>query len=526
MALANLGGESRPTRSAAPEPGPDGPGESALDSESARRALRLSLRIAIWTWPSFFLLDLFMCFVVYPAAPLAPFLLYRLLLEATLVLVYRASLGTTGNSHRLLMARDACFMAASFLVSAMALHLGGLQSSYMHGTSIVILVRSMVIPAPLRRVTSINIATALAFPLVMGVAAAWMPEIRQAWTNARSLAVFASHYVFVLSTTVVGTAASYFMWAAQQQVYKARRLGRYRLKAPIGKGGMGEVWLAWDEEKRRNLVLKILRAGESLDPAAVRRFEREALATSKLRGPHTVRIYDFGASDDGVYYIAMEYLPGLDLEALVRDHGPIPPARAVRFAIQCCASLEEAHAAGIIHRDIKPANLFATRVDGEHDFLKVLDFGIARMLEPKADSRLTQTGIIPGTPAYLAPELWIGSHADARSDIYALGATIHFLLVGRPPFEGDNAVMLGRQHRDQVPPLSSVQGGQPAPPELQDIVLRCLAKAPEDRFQSATELRLALTRVVTPNEWTPAGAEAFWRTVRIASVGWIDPAER
>src|SRR5690606_619937 len=140
-----------------------------------------------------------------------------------------------------------------------------------------------------------------------------------------------------------------------------RRVGRYRLQAPIGRGGMGEVWLAWDQSLQRNVALKLLRMGSGAGPEMVKRFEREAQAAGRLQGEHVVRIFDFGASDDGLYYIAMEYLDGVDLATLVEREGALPPARAARVARQACLALEEAHAAGIIHRDIKPNNLLLTR---------------------------------------------------------------------------------------------------------------------------------------------------------------------
>src|SRR5262249_30183129 len=154
-------------------------------------------------------------------------------------------------------------------------------------------------------------------------------------------------------------------------------------------------WLAWDERLKRNVAMKILRSSADTDARVIARFEREARALSRLTSPHTVRVFDFGASDDGFSYIAMEYLPGADLQQLVRESGVMPPARAIALAIQACRSLAEAHAAGIVHRDIKPANLFATRLGDQYDGLKVLDFGIAQLV---ADATRTQS--VCGTPAY------------------------------------------------------------------------------------------------------------------------------
>jgi serine/threonine-protein kinase len=271
---------------------------------------------------------------------------------------------------------------------------------------------------------------------------------------------------------------------------------------------MGEVWLAWDQALRRNVALKLLRPTGAPDPDALRRFEREAQAASQMRIPHSVQIYDFGVSDDGIHYIAMEYLIGVDLETLITRNGPLPPGRAIHFARQVCDCLEEAHAAGIIHRDVKPSNLFVIRVGGDPDFLKLLDFGVARLRQsPAGDVRLTRTGTLCGTPAYLAPEMWQGKEADERSDIYAVGVTLYFLLTGQVPFEGTTpaGVMIAQLERDAL--LPSVRRGEPLPPGLDAVVLRAMAKRPLDRYQSAVELRRALDAV--PASWSAADAESF-----------------
>jgi serine/threonine-protein kinase len=224
----------------------------------------------------------------------------------------------------------------------------------------------------------------------------------------------------------------------------------------------------------------------------VARFEREAQAASQLRVPHSIQIFDFGATEDGIYYIAMEYLVGTDLNTLVRERGALPPDQVIRFAIQICASLEEAHRAGIIHRDVKPQNLFAARVGADEEFIKLLDFGIARLRTLTPDeAQLTRTGQLTGTPAYLAPELWYGAEADERTDIYALGVTLYFLLTGVTPSERGtpSALMAGE------PPALSTVRSEPVPPELERLVLRCLARNPEDRVQSAVELRVALEAI-------------------------------
>jgi serine/threonine-protein kinase len=383
----------------------------------------------------------------------------------------------------------------------------------MHGISIVALVRAALVPTHWRRSLRTYGRIGLAFPLVMVAGALVSPAHRAEWLTADALVAFVSNYVFVIASSFLGMVSGHVAWSAQEQLYQARRVGRYRLQAPIGKGGMGDVWLAWDLSLRRNVALKILRASTAASPDTVKRFEREAHAAGQLRSRHVVQVFDFGASDDGLYYIAMEYLPGMDLGTLVEEFGPLPPARAIDAVMQACRGLEEAHAAGIIHRDLKPHNLFLTRVDEEPDFVKLLDFGIARLRDGTGDSeRLTWTGVVVGTPSYLAPELWQGAPADQRSDIYALGATLHFLVSGAPP-----AVR---------PPQHAIGGGNETPLDatahpvyelepagLRAIIGRCLATAPEHRFQSARELYDALATVYDPTAWTRADAEDFWRAV-------------
>lgn len=484
------------------------------DFDAERRTIRRAMRIGLWVWPSFTALDAYMCVMLYPEAPFRLFVVYRLTVALVLLAVYRATLRPEVRTDWLVLGQHGAYFLAALFIALMAVHFGGLLSVYMHGISIVCLVYAAVMPEPWQRSMITFTLIGLIFPAVMFVAALVSPEARQEWGTTESLAVFASNYIFVVASSVVGMVCGHAVWAARQQVYRMRQLGRYRLQAPIGSGGMGEVWLAWDGLLKRNVALKLLRVGHSSTPDMVRRFEREAYAASQLKGPHTVHVYDFGASDDGIYYIAMEYLAGLDLGRLVREHGPLPPARAVSFVLQACESLEEAHAAGIVHRDIKPQNLFVTRVGNDPDYLKLLDFGLARLHGPHADGELTRTGFVAGgTPAFMAPELWLGATADARSDIYALGATLYYLLTGTVPVDADTVGEFLRAHSAQGLACPSERCESPLPEALEAIVMRCLAKATADRYPSITELRIALTELPLASEWTTADANAFWQQV-------------
>lgn len=469
------------------------------------------MRIGLLVWPSFALLDLYMCFVAYPGAPFLLFLVYRAVIELAFVAVYRAARQGRTEIKRLFWWVNLCYGAVAVTIALMAVHLGGTRSPYMHGISIVALIRAALIPTHWRYALPTYTRIGLAFPLVMGLGAVFSPGFRAEWLSREALIVFASNYVFVVTSSLLGMISGHIAWSAQEQLYRARRLGRYRLQVPIGQGGMGDVWLAWDLSLKRNVALKILRSNTTPTPELVKRFEREAQAAGQLRGPHIVRIFDFGASDDGLYYIAMEYLPGMDLGSLVEQFGPLPPARAVNIAMQACQALQEAHEAGLIHRDLKPHNLFMTRVGNDLDFIKLLDFGIVRLRTPRPGSEnLTWTGVMVGTPSYVAPEVWRGAPADERSDIYSLGVTLHYLLTGATPYVGRSMEVMSVLNGDPgpSPPPLKVVGSLTS--ELEPILLRCLAPNPDDRFQSARELCDALAAVPLPARWTSADAETFW----------------
>lgn len=480
------------------------------------RSIRRAIRLGLFIWPAFLLLDVFMCRVVYPGAPLGLFVVYRLVGEACIVVAWW--LARRSSRSLVLAANAAMCLAAAVLVSLMALSLGGLVSSYVHGISVIVLVEGAAIAAHWRRSIWVVLPTAVAYPLVMAAAAPFDPGVSAALASSSELSKFASHYVFVLASAAIAMMVSHSVWHAKRELREARRLHRYRLDAPIGKGGMNEVWLAWDEALKRQVALKILRTTEP-DEVTLSRFEREARATSRLTSPHTVRIHDFGASDDGVYFIAMEYLPGLDLRELVKRHGPVAPARAVHFALQACRSLAEAHEHGIVHRDVKPANLFVTRIDDDEDGVKVLDFGIARVRQSDVHATLTHSGhAVVGTPAYMAPETLVGGAADERSDVYSLGATLYELLTGSPPFPGASMHAVFVAHVSEKPESPAARRREPLPPRLEAAVMRCLEKEPSARYASVRELGEALEGSLDGPRWTLDDARAWWEALRVQSV--------
>ncbi len=294
-----------------------------------------------------------------------------------------------------------------------------------------------------------------------------------------------------------------------------QRLGAYTLVMPLGHGGMGEVWRAEHAGLGRPAAVKLVRTeliDKSADPQKLlERFRREARATAGLSSPHTVTVHDFGVTADGCLWYAMELLDGLDLESLVEAHGPVPPARAVQLLSQACDALAEAHAKGLIHRDIKPANLLACRQGLAVDYLKVLDFGLSRPILTPEEGRLTADFAITGTPAWISPEAAMGeTQLDHRADIYGLGCVAYWLLCGKPVFEAEQPMRLVMAHvgAEVVPP--SVRLGRELPEDLQALVLRCLAKRPADRPQSALDLKAQL-HACDVGEWGEATARQWWQ---------------
>jgi serine/threonine protein kinase len=294
---------------------------------------------------------------------------------------------------------------------------------------------------------------------------------------------------------------------AAQAEQKLRELGQYTLERKLGEGGMGAVYLATHRVLRRRTAVKLIRGETS--PDAIRRFEREAQITCHLTHPNTVALYDYGTAADGTLYFAMEYLRGRDMAHLVGEFGPLPPARVVHLLAQAAGSLAEAHAAKLIHRDIKPANLYVCERGGIHDFVKVLDFGIAKGIQPGAGE--TAPGTIIGTPLYLAPECVLGrSPADGRSDLYSLGCVAWYLLTGTNLFARETAVaVVMAQVNDPVPPLApSVPGG--LAPDLERVVLGLLAKSPDHRPATAAQLLRDLRACADWGRWTEDDARDWW----------------
>jgi serine/threonine protein kinase len=285
----------------------------------------------------------------------------------------------------------------------------------------------------------------------------------------------------------------------------------------LGRGGLGVVWRAEHRLLARPSALKLIRpevlgdADERRAALLVQRFEREARATAGLHSPHTVQLYDFGTTEDGKFFYAMELLEGIDFEKLVERFGPQPPGRVVSLLIQMCDSLAEAHHGGLIHRDIKPRNVFLCRLGLTYDFVKVLDFGLVKSFARTGDTGLTADAAIVGTPAFMAPEMATGrAPVDGRADIYSLGCVAYWLITGKEVFQADSMMALMLAHAERAPVPPSAVPGVRIPASLESIVLSCLEKDPARRPQSAPELAERLAAGDCGQTWTPADAERWW----------------
>jgi serine/threonine-protein kinase len=297
----------------------------------------------------------------------------------------------------------------------------------------------------------------------------------------------------------VGVVISHVVSRLGQQVTRERELGSYRLGELLGRGGMGEVYLATHRMLARPAAIKLIRAevlasaDDSLAQTATARFRREAEAAARLRSPHTVELYDFGVTEEGRLYLVMELLQGKNLDLLVREQGPLPPARVVDILRQVCDSLDEAHTYGLIHRDIKPANIHIGKLGLQDDFVKVLDFGLVRSVAGPSEESLTgAAGMTPGTPAYMAPEMAQDRTVDGRADLYSLGCVAYYLLTGHLVFEGETPLQTILKHLQHPPVPPSQRTDRPIPPALEAVVLDCLSKRPEDRPPSAAALAARL----------------------------------
>ncbi|MBX3273724.1 MAG: serine/threonine protein kinase [Sandaracinaceae bacterium] len=460
--------------------------------------LRSTLTLALAVWPTFIVLDAIVDISVRPGV-LLPFAVLRGLFWPVIGLtVWRLHRAPPPTPALLRGLQVLNFGGAALTVSLMCIWYGGLPSPYLNGVSAIAALQGAAFAEQWRRGGLLLGGTAAIGPVTLIVAAAFVPELADQLRDPAALAVFGQHVTFAVTVAGFATLGTHLQWSLRREVFESRSIGRYRLETRLGKGGMGEVWAAWHNGLRRNVALKLLRASDAR-PSAIARFEREVAAMSELTHPNTVRVFDYGVTEDGIWYYAMELLEGEDLGKVLSRSGAQPVERAVHLIWQAARALAEAHVRGTVHRDLKPENLFVTTAGIERDFLKVLDFGIAKRAE--RDVTVTQAGWIGGTPAYMSPEAASGRPCDARGDVYALGVVLYELLAGRAPFEGDNAARLLFAHMHTAPPPLSQWCGDRIPADVDAVVMRCLEKEPDRRFSDAGQLAEALARCDCFGRW-------------------------
>ncbi len=297
---------------------------------------------------------------------------------------------------------------------------------------------------------------------------------------------------------------------SQKAAIEAQQLGQYELEEKLGVGGMGVVYKGRHAMLRRATAIKMLDV-DKVNDASIKRFEHEVQITCQLNHPNTIAIYDYGRTPEGVFYYAMEYLDGLDLQALVEEYGPQSESRVVRILLQICGSLFEAHSLGLVHRDIKPANVMLNRRGSEPDVVKVLDFGLVKAMDEQKQTGLTATGSLTGTPLYMSPEaIQSPNLVDARSDLYAVGAIGYFLITGSPVFEAESIVELCRNHVSKEPESLSDRLGKTVSAELEGAILACLEKSPFKRPQTARDLANLLKKCTAATAWNAEEADLWW----------------
>jgi len=354
--------------------------------------------------------------------------------------------------------------------------------------SMMILAYGVLIPNTQRR--SLMVVAGLFAVAIAAIpaAAAVNPLLREGHVFPLIVQAFLTLMFPSAIAVFAATRASALQRRAFDAERRAERMGQYTLKRKLGEGGMGEVWLAEHGLLKRPCAVKFIRPELAANSSNAARFTREVKAVTGLSHFNTVRVYDYGKAEDGSFYFVMEYLDGPTLEELVKASGPLTASRVVHLLRQLCGALAEAHAAGLVHRDLKPGNVIVATLGGQQDVAKLLDFGLVHDSSADTDHRLTQMGMVLGTPAYMCPEQATGESAvDARGDIYSLGAVAFFALTGRPPFQAKTAGQLLAAHRSTPPPRIT-EVCPDAPADLAAIIARCLSKDPADRFQSMVDV--------------------------------------
>jgi serine/threonine-protein kinase len=393
--------------------------------------------------------------------------------------------------------------------------------------TVVILIGSMIIPTTPRKMLTAAMVAASMDPI--GV---WFAHLRGATVPSlvNTFVLFMPNY----ACAVVATLPSHVLQRMGRRLRQAKDMGSYHLVELLGRGGMGEVWRGNHRLLARSAAIKLVRPellGASSEAEArtmLRRFEREAQATAALSSPHTIRVFDFGVTEDRTFYYVMELLAGRDLESLVREFGPVSVDRVLFLLRQVCHSLADAHSRGLVHRDVTPANIYVCRMGLDYDFVKVLDFGLVKFNEHSTMQTTMMTGkhTTTGTPAFMAPEIILADgHVDQRADVYALGCVAYFLLTGQLVFEADTPMKMFLEHLQTAPIPPSQRTEMRIPREVDELVLACLEKDPSNRPKDAQDVLRRLNKCRSAEAWDNDAARAWWETHLLDLTGPLDASE-
>ncbi len=514
--------------------------------ELFRERLTFACGLGAILLPSYFWLDWYVAHEHLSAGMIWSFLGARLLLGiglgvVTLLLHFRII------PWRLVYATDTvAFTLAGLVITYIIAATWDLAPDLYIGLGQLMMVRCVIVPGGMRRAlpTCIGLAAALPVGLALYSLYALGDLSMVTGDNLARVRLAVSGLGGFLVVGVFGSAIYHLMMGRE---IKALHFDRYRIESVIARGGMGIVYRVRDRELNRDAAMKVIAAEKITDMALVRNlFLTEARRTSQLEDPNIIQVYDLGENVTGDLFYVMEYLRGLDIQSMVKEElrqkgRPLSPARVIHLMRQACTALGGAHKQGLIHRDIKPANLFVTQREGQPDFLKVLDFGLVKVLPswspnasevvrqlegmdeaPELQQKVKQIeesiadGVFHGTVGYAAPEQVLGEPASAAEDVYALGGVMYYMLTGRWPFYSDSEdrlVVMKFTSRPRRP--SEVREGVTVPPDLEGIIMRCLETASEDRYASMDALREALESCIDANEWTEEEADVFWATATI-----------
>ena len=383
----------------------------------------------------------------------------------------------------------------------------------MFGIFLLMIVHGLLIPHRWIGTARVVFTMALAPAITLGMFAIQHPDSVADLAELTNLENLSTDFLIVLVAAFLATYGAAVLSAMRLEVHQAKKFGQYHLLRLIGSGGMGQVHLVEHDLLKRPCAMKLIRPEAAGDPTALARFEREVQTTAALTHPNTIAIYDYGHCDDGTFYYIMEYLPGMSLEELVEQYGPLPAGRVIYLLRQACSAVSDAHAAGLIHRDLKPANLFVSERGGMCDFVKVLDFGLVKLAQEPEAAKITSDHVVSGTPLYMSPEQAVGDPGlDGRTDMYALGAVAYYMLTGRPPFDGATpvAVMIAHASKEVEPPSKHCDD---IPADLEAVVLKCLAKKPSDRYTDMLALNKALDDCDAAGDWSVQQAAQWWSEV-------------